>query len=68
MNIVVAGEKKTYEEGITVEELLHLEEAETPQYVTVSVNDSFVKKADFATRRLTEGDEVEFLYFMGGGR
>ncbi|MCD8110442.1 MAG: sulfur carrier protein ThiS [Clostridiales bacterium] len=68
MNIIVAGEKKIYEEGITVEKLIEEEEVETPQYVTVSVNEEFVQKADFATRRLTEGDEVKFLYFMGGGR
>ncbi|MCD7921770.1 MAG: sulfur carrier protein ThiS [Clostridiales bacterium] len=68
MNIIVAGEKKIYEEGITVEKLIEEEKVETPQYVTVSVNEEFVQKADFATRRLTEGDEVEFLYFMGGGR
>ncbi|MCC8081953.1 MAG: sulfur carrier protein ThiS [Lachnospiraceae bacterium] len=68
MNIIVAGEKKIYEEGITVEKLIEEEKVETPQYVTVSVNEEFIQKADFATRRLTEGDEVEFLYFMGGGR
>lgn len=68
MNIIVAGEKKIYEEGITVEKLIEEEKVETPQYVTVSVNEEFIQKADFATRRLMEGDEVEFLYFMGGGR
>ncbi|MCC8151517.1 MAG: sulfur carrier protein ThiS [Lachnospiraceae bacterium] len=68
MNIIVAGEKKSYEEGITVEKLIEAEKVETPQYVTVSVNEEFVQRADFATRQLAEGDEVEFLYFMGGGR
>ena len=34
---------------------------------TVSVNEEFVNSADFETRTLKEGDEVEFLYFMGGG-
>ena len=68
MNIIVAGEKKAYEEGITVEKLIEKENVETPQYVTVSVNEEFVQKADFSARQLAEGDEVEFLYFMGGGR
>ncbi|MCC8028239.1 MAG: sulfur carrier protein ThiS [Lachnospiraceae bacterium] len=68
MNIIVAGEKKAYEEGITVEKLIEEENVETPQYVTVSVNEEFVQKADFSARQLAEGDEVEFLYFMGGGR
>ncbi len=68
MNIIVAGEKKTYDEGITVEKLIEAENVETPQYVTVSVNEEFIQRADFAARQLAEGDEVEFLYFMGGGR
>ena len=68
MKITVAGEKKEYEEGITVSKLIELENVETPQYVTVSVNEEFVDSGAFDTTVLKEGDEVEFLYFMGGGR
>lgn len=68
MKIVVAGEKKEYEEGLTVAALLEKENVETPQYVTVSVNDEFVEQGDFFSRKLEDGDTVEFLYFMGGGR
>ena len=52
MKITVAGNKKEYEDGITVAELIVKENVENPEYVTVTVND---------------GDAVEFLYFMGGG-
>ena len=68
MKITVAGEKKEYEDGLTVSKLIELENVETPQYVTVSVNEEFVDSAAFDTTTLKEGDEVEFLYFMGGGR
>ena len=68
MKITVAGEKKEYEEGLTVSKLIELENVETPQYVTVSVNEEFVDSGAFDTTVLKEGDEVEFLYFMGGGR
>ncbi|MCD8019115.1 MAG: sulfur carrier protein ThiS [Clostridiales bacterium] len=68
MTITIAGEKKQYEEGITIEKLVAAEKVETPQYVTVSLNESFVEHKDFATTALRDGDEVEFLYFMGGGR
>lgn len=68
MKITVAGEKKEYEEGLTVSKLIELEDVETPQYVTVSVNEEFVERASFDSFALKEGDEVEFLYFMGGGR
>ena len=68
MNIVVAGEKKEVKEGLTIAELIIQEKVETPEYVTVSVNDEFVQRDVFETQALKEGDNVEFLYFMGGGR
>ena len=68
MKITVAGEKKEYDEGITVAKLIEFENVETPQYVTVSVNEEFVDSGAFDTTVLKEGDEVEFLYFMGGGK
>ena len=33
----------------------------------VQVNEEFVDREEFATLQLNEGDEVDFLYFMGGG-
>lgn len=68
MKITVAGEKKEYEDNLTVAKLIELENVETPQYVTVSVNEEFVESDAFDTTTLKEGDEVEFLYFMGGGK
>ena len=59
--------KKEYEDGITVAELIVKENVENPEYVTVTVNDDFVERDDFETTKLNEGDAVEFLYFMGGG-
>jgi sulfur carrier protein len=35
--------------------------------VSVQVNEEFVDREEFATLQLNEGDEVDFLYFMGGG-
>ena len=63
----VAGKVKEYEDGLNVTQLIEKENVETPEYVTVSVNDEFVERADFE-KALKDGDEVEFLYFMGGGR
>lgn len=68
MKITVAGEVKEVAEGITVAELVVTEKVETPEYVTVSVNEEFVESGKFADKILKEGDNVEFLYFMGGGR
>jgi sulfur carrier protein len=67
MTITVAGNKKEVEAGITVKELIEQEQIESPQYVTVTVNDEFLKSEEIPTKVLAEGDSVEFLYFMGGG-
>lgn len=67
MKITVAGEKKEYDEGLTVAKLIELENVENPMYVTVSVNEEFIESGTFDTHVLKDGDEVEFLFFMGGG-
>ena len=68
MKLVVAGETKEFEEGRTVQKLIEIEDVETPEYVTVSVNEEFLKKEEIESHVLSDGDVVEFLYFMGGGR
>ena len=68
MKITVAGVKKEVSDGLSVSALIEQENVETPQYVTVSVNEEFVESGAFEGTVLKDGDEVEFLYFMGGGR
>ncbi len=67
MTITIAGNKKEYEEGVTVEQLIEKENVENPLYVTVTINDDFVNREKFGETVLKDGDAVEFLYFMGGG-
>lgn len=67
MTITVAGVKKEYAEGLTVKQLVEAENVENPLYVTVTINDDFVKSDEFDTAVVNDGDEIEFLYFMGGG-
>ena len=68
MKITVAGKIKEYDDGITVAKLIELENVETPEYVTVTVNDEFVESGSFNDTVIKEGDTIEFLYFMGGGQ
>ena len=68
MKITVGGEKKEVAEGLTVAELIELEQVETPEYVTVSINEEFIDSSTFENHVLQDGDEIEFLYFMGGGQ
>lgn len=67
MIITVAGNKKEVKDGITVDELIVAENVESAQYVTVAINDDFIERAEFETKIINENDNVEFLYFMGGG-
>ena len=67
MKISVAGAQKDYKEGLTVAQLVVDEKVETPEYVTVTINDEFVESGAFESTVLKDGDSVEFLYFMGGG-
>lgn len=67
MVITVAGDKKEVAEGLSLTDLIKAENIEMPEYVTISVNEEFVEKEKVESTVLKEGDEVEFLYFMGGG-
>ncbi|MGN0328741.1 MAG: sulfur carrier protein ThiS [Lachnospira sp.] len=68
MQITVSGTKKEVKDGLTLPELIELENVETPEYVTVSINEEFVSSEEKETLVLKDGDTVEFLYFMGGGQ
>ncbi|MCR5586550.1 MAG: sulfur carrier protein ThiS [Lachnospiraceae bacterium] len=68
MKIIVAGEKKEYEEGTTLEKLIEKEDIDNPQYVTVTINEEFVDREKFSETVLKDDDSIEFLYFMGGGQ
>lgn len=67
MKITVAGNRKEYEDGLTVEQLIQAENVESPMYVTVTINDEFVPTEERENWVVKDGDNVEFLYFMGGG-
>ena len=68
MTITVAGNKKEVADNLTVAQLIADENVETPQYVTVTINDDFVQSGTFDETVLKDGDVAEFLYFMGGGQ
>ena len=67
MQITVGGQNKNYPDGITLLQLTEKEKIENPIYATAVVNEDYVRFDDFASVVLTDGDTVEFVYFMGGG-
>lgn len=68
MKITVSGINKEVADNLTVAQLIVDENVETPEYVTVTINDDFVESGTFENTVLKDGDVVEFLYFMGGGQ
>lgn len=68
MTITVNGIQKEIDRGgVSILELLSMEAVASPDMVSVQLNGDIVKRDSFETTSLTEDDEVEFLYFMGGG-
>lgn len=69
MKIKINGEKKVIEkEGITITELLAIEKVDMPETVSVEYNSEMLDRDKFDTQKVSDGDEIEFLYFMGGGQ
>lgn len=67
MKLTVNGEPLEIETSINVKELLVVAKADQPEYVTVQLNGEFVDHSGFESTFVSDGDTVEFLYFMGGG-
>ncbi|OHE22426.1 MAG: thiamine biosynthesis protein ThiS [Syntrophus sp. RIFOXYC2_FULL_54_9] len=55
-------------ESLTISGLLDVLNVSDPLYVTVELNGDILKRANFDGTFVRDGDEMEFLYFMGGGR
>ena len=66
--IIVNGEPQEVQLPITVAQLIKLNDVQQPDMVSVQVNLDFLDRGDYDNHQLSEGDEVEFLYFMGGGQ
>ena len=67
MKVTIAGNVKDIAEGTTLAQLVIDEKVANPEYVTVTVNDEFVENHDLENVVIKENDNIEFLYFMGGG-
>jgi sulfur carrier protein len=68
MNLVISGKPETVSlSEKTVLELLKVKNVEMPEMVSVELNGVILRQHEYATTLVKEGDQVEFLYFMGGG-
>jgi len=68
LKITVNGKVTELDKSVNITELLEIVKAEQPDYVTVQRNEEFVDREAFPSTFVEEGDNIEFLYFMGGGK
>lgn len=68
MEIKINNKNEVMEESaLSVEKLLQIRKVENPDMVSVQLNGEFVLKEDYPQKEIHHGDEIDFLYFMGGG-
>ena len=65
MQVKINGKAEEVQEG-TVLDLLKLKNID-PRMVAVEVNSHMVEQQSLETTVVREGDELEFLFYMGGG-
>jgi sulfur carrier protein len=68
MGIVqVNGKNQDLATPLALMEVMKANDVTQPEMVTVQVNGEFVNRDDFGSLLVQAGDEVDFLFFMGGG-
>lgn len=69
MKITVNGKETAIAENPdrTIDSLLEELDVSQRLYVTVELNGEILDRPAFETTAVSEGDVIEFLYFMGGG-
>ncbi len=66
MKILVNGKRKDVPEGTSLSAYLEIEGLD-PQLVSMELNGRIVEREEWASTGLNEDDELEILFFMGGG-
>jgi sulfur carrier protein len=66
--IKVNGKSQEIESPIALVKIIALNNITQPDMVSIQLNGEFVYKEDYETTEIKDGDEIDFLYFMGGGR
>jgi len=66
MQIFINGENRTATEGITIQGLLE-DLGMNPKLVIVQQNDTILKREEFGSAAVHDGDRLELVSFVGGG-
>ena len=63
----VNGKDQELNDTLSVSGLIELNKVSQPDMVSIQLNGNFVIRENYESTLLKEGDEIDFLYFMGGG-
>lgn len=66
LRLTVQGKAVQYSGDADVRSLLE-SRGENSLYANVRINGSVLRRRDFENITLSDGDKIDFLYFMGGG-
>ena len=66
MQIEVNGEAKVVEEGATLQTLVE-QLSLAPERLAIEHNREVVRRTDWPSHTLSDGDRVEIVHFVGGG-
>ena len=66
MNVLVNGEQKEIAEDAAVSDLVTTLGLK-PERLAVELNRRVIRRAEWPSTRLREGDKVEIVHFVGGG-
>ena len=66
IKIQLNGKEQEIQSGLTISDIL-LKWKIRPELVTVEVNETILQKLDYDDTAIKEGDNVEFVFYMGGG-
>jgi sulfur carrier protein len=66
MEILVNGKKEKIKKSVSIGELLKIKNIRR-EVVTVYLNEKLIDRENYDTTLLRDGDELEFIFYMGGG-
>jgi sulfur carrier protein len=68
LRIEINGEARDVPENLTLETLLAYLDLNAPERIAVEHNRRVARRAEWTQTKIEEGDRIEIVHFVGGGR
>jgi thiamine biosynthesis protein ThiS len=66
MIVIINGEETELTDGVSVQEMVEGLDLK-PARLAIEVNRRIIRKAEWGSTSLSDGDKVEIVHFVGGG-